>query len=218
MTVEKSGSRIGTLSKFRTMHNKKDNKSQRRLVVALSLFSLSIFSSFLFSYLAQMGDSYWVTSRPLARGVQVTSADVLLRKMEFGDGVAGYLSDNVNPIGSITRRNIGQMQVIHSSDVSNDSNDLTNESVSISIKVGDIPTTVSIGDLVSLYQVYESRNGEEVPLPNRILSGVFVREISEGSANFGGGISLTLSITRDLVPELLAATSSGRIVVVATDG
>lgn len=200
------------------MSNQQSKKSQQRLVIACSLFFTSILASFLISYLSQSGTHYWVLKEPLPQGVQIQSSDLALIKATLGQGVRGYLNSQENPVGSITRRNLGAGELIHVRDISNDADALTSESLSISIRAADIGATISPGDLVSLYQVHDARNGEVVPAPVRILTGVFIRDLSRKSANFGSEISLTLTIDRSDVATLLGATTSGRIVVVSSNG
>jgi hypothetical protein len=200
------------------MSNLPTQKSQQRLVIAGALFFTSILASFLISYLSQSGAHYWVVTHPVSRGVQIEAGDLALVKVAIGTGVQGYLSSQENPIGSITKRNLRGGELINSGDLSTDSGDLTSESLSISIRTSDISPTLSSGSLVSLYQVHDARNGEVVPEPRRILSGVFVKEVSRKSANFGSDLSLTLTVNRDDVSTLLSATSSGRIVVVSSNG
>lgn len=200
------------------MSNLQSKKSQQRLVIAGSLFFTSILASFLISYLSQSGTHYWVLKEPLPQGVQIQSSDLTLIKATLGQGVRGYMNSQENPIGSITRRNLGEGELIHLRDISSDAEALTSESLSISIRAADIGATISPGDLVSLYQVHDARNGEAVPTPVRILTGVFIRDLSRKSANFGSEISLTLSVDRGDVATLLGATTSGRIVVVSSNG
>lgn len=200
------------------MSNQQSKKSNQRLVIAGALFFTSILASFLISYLSQSGAQYWVVKQSVARGVQIEASDIALVKIRLGDGVRGYLTSQENPIGSITRRNINAGELMNISDLSGDSLDLNSESLSISIRATDISPTVSSGSLVSLYQVHDARNGEVVPEPTRILSGVFVKEVARKSANFGSDLSLTLTVNREDVMTLLGATSSGRIVVVSSRG
>jgi len=200
------------------MSNLQSKKSQQRLVIAGALFFTSILATFLISYLSQSGSQYWVLKEPLPRGVQIQSSDLLLTKASLGLDARGYISSAENVVGSITRRNLYKGELLNSSDVSDDSNELTSESLSISVRATDISPTSMPGNLVSLYQVHDARNGEAVPEPRRILTGVYIREISRKSANFGSEISLTVTIDRDDVATLLGATSSGRIVVVSSNG
>jgi len=200
------------------MSNQPSKKSHQRLVIAGALFFASILASFLISYASQSGEHYWVATQPLARGVQIEARDLALVKVTLGTGVRGYLSSQESPIGSITRRSLSDGELINMSDLSANSEDLTSESLSISIRSSDISPTVTSGAIVSLYQVHDARNGEVVPEPIRILSGVFVKEVSRKSANFGTDLSLTLSVNGEDIPALLSATSSGRIVVVTSHG
>ena len=195
-----------------------DRKSHSRLLIAGALFLTSIIASLLIAYISTTGGKYWFLNRALPRGVQITASDISLTKATLGHGAYGYLSSTVNPIGSITLRNIASGSLLNISDLSSDIDELDSESISIAIKSSDIPSTTSVGDLISLYQVFDSRNGEQVLSPQRIIGGVFIREISQKSANFGGDTSLTISLKREDVPALLAATSTGRLVVVSSRG
>ena len=200
------------------MNSLPDKKSHSRLLVAGALFFTSIIASLLIAYISSTGGEYWVLNRSLPKGVQLTSADVTLEKVTLGMKARGYISSSLNPIGSITVRNLASGALLNTSDLTGNSEELNSESLSIGVRTADIPSTTSVGDLVSLYQVFDARNGESVPEPQRVISNVFVKVISQKGANFGGDTSLTISLHRDDVPAVLAATSSGRIVVVASGG
>ena len=200
------------------MSNHHSKKSQQRLVIAGSLFFASVLASFLISYLSQSGEHYWVLKEPLPRGVQIQASNLTLIKATLGNGVRGYMNSQESPIGSITRRNLSGGELINSKDLSDDVEALTSESLSIAVRAADIGATISPGDLVSLYQVHDARNGESVIEPLRILTGVYIRDLSRKSANFGSEISLTVTVDRSDVATLLGATSSGRIVVVSSNG
>ncbi|CAN2215730.1 SAF_CpaB_FlgA_like domain containing protein [Candidatus Nanopelagicaceae bacterium] len=198
------------------MNSLPEKKSHSRLLLAGSLFFTSIIASLLIAYISSMGGEYWVLNHPLPRGVQITSADVSLEKATLGRRAQGYLSSSLNPIGSITLRSLSSGSLINVSDLSGNSEELDSESLSIAIRAADLPSTTSVGEIVSLYQLFDARNGEAVSEPQRVITGVFIKEISQNGANFGGDIALTISLHRDDVPKVLAATSSGRLVVVAS--
>lgn len=200
------------------MSNQPSNKSQQRLIIAGALFFTSILASFLISYISQSGTHYWVLKEPLPRGVQIQASHLTTIKATLGKEVHGYLKSEENPVGSITRRNLNGGELINVRDLSSDAGALTSESLSISIRAVDIGATISPGDLVSLYQVHDARNGEVAKAPELILTGVYIRELSRKSANFGSEISITVTVDRSEVATLLSATSSGRIVVVSTNG
>lgn len=200
------------------MNSIADKKSHSRLLIAGALFLTSVIASLLIAFISTTGGKYWILIRPVPRGVRITASDITLTKANLGQGVAGYLSSSVNPIGSITLRNLATRSLLNTSDLTDDLNELDSESISIAVKSSDIPSTTSVGDLISLYQVFDSRNGEQVSPPQRVIGGVFIRELSQKGANFGGDISLTISLRREDVPDVLAATSGGRLVVVASRG
>jgi hypothetical protein len=205
-------------STFPDMQKIKENKSQSRLIIATALFALSILASFLISYTSNLGDQYWVLLHPVARGVQISNGDVALVKAKLDPNMKGYLRDFDNPIGSVTTRNVTAGRFLSLEDISENVALLQSENVSISLRASDIPGSVRVGDLISLFQVHDARNGEPTIEPMRVLSGAYVFEISRKSANFASDLSVTLTLNRDDVPLLLSATSSGRLVVVSSHG
>ena len=195
-----------------------EKNSHTRLIVASSLFALSILASFLFTYTSHLGEKYWVLIRPVAIGVQINERDLALVKAKLVSPITAYLSARENPAGSISTRNLQSGELIRSTDISSDNRYLTTENISLAVRAVDIPNSVQIGDLVTLYQVQDARNGEAVEPPTEIISGVFIRDISRKSSNFGSDVALTISLNRRDVPQILQASASGRIVVASSHG
>ena len=200
------------------MPTTQQKKSQTRLIIAVTLFCASIGASVLISYLSHSSDSYWVTTHPIAEGVQITAQDITLQKASLVRINEGYLTQRTNPIGAVTRRAFAKGELIHLSSLSQDMEDARNESMSLSIRAADIPQSVGVGEMVSLYQVHDLRNGEAQIPPQLVLSPVFIKDIERKGNNFGSEISVTISLNRSDVTTVLAATNSGRIVVVSTNG
>jgi hypothetical protein len=195
-----------------------EKTSHTRLIVASTLFALSILASFLFTYTSNQGDRYWVLIRPVATGVQLNNRDLALVRARLTSPISAYLGERENPAGSVTTRNLQSGEMLRSTDISSNSSYLATENISIAVRAADIPSSIGIGELVSLYQVQDARNGEAIQTPTEVISGVFVREISRKSANFGSDIALTISINRRDIPAVLQATASGRLVVASTHG
>ena len=200
------------------MLNSSDRKSQTRLIIAGALFLTSIGASFLISYLSQAGSHYWVLTRSLPIGVQIKEADIASKIVTLSPDLKGYLPATVNPVGAITRRNLSAGLMLNSSDLTDDSSHLTTESLSLSIRSADIPISAGVGDFVSLFQIHDSRNGEPAVAPQRIISGVFIKSVERKGANFGSDVALTISVNASDVATVLAATASGRIAVVESNG
>ena len=195
-----------------------EKKSQTRLIVALSLFALSIFASFLISYTSHMGEKYWVLNRSVAQGNQIESKDLTLITADIASVRDSYLSSNDSPDGSFALRNLRAGELIAKEEISIEPPEYINSTISLSLRIADLPSGVKAGDLVDLYQVHDARNGEAVQSPTTVVSGAYLSALTRKSANFGSDIAATFLVRDSHILNLLTASASGRIVVVAHHG
>ncbi len=193
-------------------------KSQKRMAVAITLFFASITTSFAFAFLSHQGSAYWIVTSPLPKGAAITREDVEISRMKLSRAAEGYVEGNINPIGVITKRPFAIGELLQRNALTNNKDQLSTESISLSIRSVDIPTSVVSGDRVTIYQLHDARNGEEVIDPQLVISSVFLQSIEGRKGNFSGDLSVTISLDRNQIPTLLAATTSGRLVIVATSG
>lgn len=194
------------------------SRNQNRLYIAFALFITSILAAFAISLAANKSQSYWVLNRPLPAGVQLSASDLTQARALISYSPHAYLLSDTNPIGSITRRNLYKGEILNAEALTRDLKFRSTEEVSLSIRASDIPAQADVGDYVTLYQLHDSRNGEIAQPPQRILTSAFISSIEGESGNFGGELSITVALSSEKVPQLLAATSSGRIVIVASHG
>ena len=200
------------------MGTNNSKRSNSRLIIAGALFITSIAASFLISFLSHTGSQYWTLTRPLPQGAKIESGDIAVVTATLDKGLRGYISASQSVVGSLIERSMHAGELLRSDAISNKPGRQVIESLSLLIRTADIPSSTSPGDLVTLYQIHDARNGEEIEPPTTILSGVFIRDIERKSANFGSDLSITISLERDDVATVLATTSSGRIVVVPSHG
>jgi hypothetical protein len=95
---------------------------------------------------------------------------------------------------------------------------MNRQQLSISVRSVDLPSSVEVGEVVTIFQLHDAKNGESREPPHHIASGVFIAAIDRKSSNFGGEVALTISVDRDAMGALLDATTSGRLVIVKSHG
>ena len=191
--------------------------SHTRLILAATLCGATLLASFAMSMAANQREKYWVVLHPIAAGTQLEASDLGLQSVVLGSSEGNYLPANSNPIGSITRRQLSSGELLGGNSITAQSSAMLNQQVSISVRSVDIPAQLNVGEVVSIYQLHDAQNGE-AGSAQHVLGGVFVTALDRKGSNFGGEAALTVSVNRELIPELLEATTSGRLVVVRAHG
>jgi hypothetical protein len=193
-------------------------KSNTRLTISVALFIAALVASFLMSYVSNKDEKYWVALLPIAAGTQIQQSDLGFVNVSLGSSGERYISGTFTPVGAYSRRAIAAGEILFSDSISTKELTTLNEQVSLSIRAVDIPQQVGIGETVNIFQVHDQKNGEKTIAPALILRDVFVVSIDRKGSNFGGEAALTISVRHELVSELLAATTRGRLVAVRTHG
>ena len=192
--------------------------SYSRLIVSVALCAAALIASYAMAIAANHTEKFWVLIHPVAAGTQLEASDLTLESVALASSAHHYLSHQSNPIGSITTRDFSGGELLERSSLTDDSEAMTHRQISISVRAADIPSSVVIGDVVSIIQLHDTKNGESPEKTHHIASGVFVNSIDRKGSNFGGEVALTVSIDHDVLGDLLDATTSGRLVIVQSHG
>ncbi|CAN2241815.1 SAF domain-containing protein [Candidatus Planktophila dulcis] len=192
--------------------------SHTRLILAATLCGATLLASFAMSVAANQKEKYWVVLRPIAAGTQIEAADLGLESVVLGSSEGNYLPAALNPIGSITRRALSSGELLGGNSITDDSSAMVNRQISISVRSVDIPAGLTVGEIISIYQLHDAKNGQAALAPEFVQGGVFVSALDRKGNNFGGEVALTVSINRESISELLNATTSGRLVIVRAHG
>ena len=192
--------------------------SHTRLILATTLCGATLLASFAMSVAANQKEKYWVVLRPIAAGTQIEAADLGLESVVLGGSEGNYLPAALNPIGSITRRALSSGELLGGNSITDDSSAMVNRQISISVRSVDIPAGLTVGEMISIYQLHDAKNGQAALAPEFVQGGVFVSALDRKGNNFGGEAALTVSINRESISELLNATTSGRLVIVRAHG
>jgi hypothetical protein len=198
--------------------NKAKSGISSRTIVAVVLVAASFLSSFVLSRAANRTELLWSAHGVLLPGALIRSGDIELRRAAIPEGAQTYVRQDELIVGFQVLRPIGAGEFIPTSAVNRDQRGRINIEVPISVQSSDLPAGLTAGQKVNIYHVNESQGAEKIGKPSLILGSVYVMNIDQKSQSMSGATSLTLSIAKTEVIELLAATSSGRVVVVLLHG
>jgi hypothetical protein len=120
--------------------------------------------------------------------------------------------------GAYVVRPIQQGELITIDAVSDAPNGQQSGQVPISIRNSDLPTDIELGETINIYWVPENTGIEKSNSPELVISKAFLNSINRKAGNFGGNISLTVSVQNSDIFSLLSATASGRLVIVRANG
>ena len=198
--------------------NNSNKASQTRLVIAVSLFAAALISAMALTALGNQSDTYWVASKNLTPGAQINEADLAQVQVSLGDSSSDYLAEDSSPIGTYVLHAIGKGELISINALSDTSREMRSEQVPISVRGSDIPSDIELGEAINIYWVPEAMGMQNVGESVLVISGAYLRSMDRKSANFGTDVALTISVFNREVFALLSATSTGRLVVVRSNG
>lgn len=197
------------------MKNKKDSYSAR-MPLAITLIIAAFASAVFISTYSNKGYDYWVIAQPVTPGHLIAQTDLATDHLNMGDSSDYYLRQTDQIIGLVATRQMQVGEVIATSDVSSSTESMVTSAVPLNLRSGDLASGINLGDLVDLYWVLDSRNGEAVIDPILILGGVTIIGLDSSKNSLGGDVSITVAIEETQVLRMLSATTQGRLVVVRT--
>ena len=197
------------------MKNKKDSYSAR-MPLAITLIIAAFASAVFISTYSNKGYDYWVIAQPVTPGHLIAQTDLATDHLNMGDSSDYYLRQTDQIVGLVATRQMQVGEVIATSDVSSSTESMVTSAVPLNLRSGDLASGINLGDLVDLYWVLDSRNGEAVIDPILILGGVTIIGLDSSKNSLGGDVSITVAIEETQVLRMLSATTQGRLVVVRT--
>ena len=197
------------------MKNKKDSYSAR-MPLAITLIIAAFASAVFISTYSNKGYDYWVIAQPVTPGHLIAQTDLATDHLNMGDSSDYYLRQTDQIVGLVATRQMQVGEVISTSDVSSSTESMVTSAVPLNLRSGDLASGINLGDLVDLYWVLDSRNGEAVIDPILILGGVTIIGLDSSKNSLGGDVAITVAIEETQVLRMLSATTQGRLVVVRT--
>jgi len=195
------------------MKNKKDSYGAR-MPLAITLIVAAFASAFFISMNSNKGYNYWVIAQPVTPGHVIAPTDIRTDHLNLGESADYYLRESDQIVGLVATRQMQVGEVMSTADVSSATEAMATSAVPLNLRSGDLAFGISVGDLVDLYWVLDSRNGEEVVNPILILGGVSLIGFESSQNSLGGDVSITVAIEETQVLRMLSATTQGRLVVV----
>ena len=197
------------------MKNKRDSHGAR-MPLAITLIIAAFASAIFISTYSNKGYDYWVIAQPVMPGHLIAQSDLATDHLNMGDSTEYYLRQTDQIIGLVATRQMQVGEVISTSDVSSSTESMVTSAVPLNVRSADLASGVNLGDLVDLYWVLDSRNGEAVIDPILILGGVTIIGLDSSKNSIGGDVPITVAIEETQVLRMLSATTQGRLVVVRT--
>jgi len=195
------------------MKNKKDSYGAR-MPLAITLIVAAFASAFFISTYSNRGYDYWVIAQPVTPGHVIALTDLTTDHFNLGQSAEYYLRETDQAVGLVATRQMQIGEVVSITDVSSSAESMATSAVPLNLRSGDLAAGISVGDVVDLYWVLDSRNGEEVIDPILILGGVTLIGLDSSKNSLGGDVSITVAIEETQVLRMLSATTQGRLVVV----
>ena len=196
---------------------KPPSSSRSRMPLAISLIIASFISAFFLANFSQSTKQYWVATIYLQSGHQISTGDVSLVDMDLSASSMIYLSKDLDPRGQVVTKNVVAGEVMAINSVSPTSKTMASSAVPLSIRSVDLAAGIYVGALVDIYWVIDNLDGELPQDPILILGSVPIISADVKNKNFGTDAAITVSVEQTQVLRLLAATTSGRLVVISSN-
>lgn len=155
---------------------------------------------------------------PLVQGAKINVGDLVARRVAMPDGDSAYISAARDVRQFMVTKSVGIGELLPASAITRASEMLLMSAVPVSVHSSDLPANLLPGEPINLYHVGDSHLSKEIGPPSMVLSHAYILGIDRKSQNLGGDLTLTISVNIRNVLRLLAATSSGRVVVVRVYG
>lgn len=196
---------------------KRTSHMQTRMPLAIALIAASFLSAFFLASFSHSTSKYWVAVEDLQSGHQVVNGDLELKDFDLSSSSINYLSKELDPLGQVLIQNVFSGEILSIEKVSSTAVKIASSAVPLSIRSVDIAAGIKVGDLVDIYWVIDTQNGELAQEPILILGTVLVMSANGKSANFGTDAAITVSVGQTQVLRLLSATTQGRLVVISSN-
>jgi len=196
---------------------KPPSSSRSRMPLAISLIIASFISAFFLANFSQSTKQYWVATIDLQSGHQISTGDVSLVDMDLSASSMIYLSKDLDPRGQVVTKNLVAGEVMAINSVSPTAKTMASSAVPLSIRSVDLAAGIYVGALVDIYWLIDNLNGELPQDPILILGSVPIISADVKNKNFGTDAAITVSVEQTQVLRLLAATTSGRLVVISSN-
>ena len=185
--------------------------------LAISLIIASFISAFFLASFSQSTAQYWIANIDLQSGHQISTGDLSLKDLDLSASSVIYLSKDLDPLGQVIIKNVVAGEVMAINSVSSTAKTMASSAVPLSIRSVDLAAGIYVGALVDIYWVMDSLNGESPQDPILILGSVPIISADMKNKNFGADAAITVSVEQTQVLRLLAATTSGRLVVISSN-
>lgn len=187
-------------------------------MVAVVLIASSFLSAYALSALANRTQLMWGVRTALVEGSKVSYSNLVARRVALPDGDAAYISAEHDISNFMVVKSVEAGELIPASAITQNADARLMSAVPISIHSADVPLALLPGEPINIYHVGDPHLSQEVGAPTLVLAHAFILGIDRNTQNMGGDLTLTISASIKNVIRILAATATGRLVVVRVNG
>lgn len=185
-------------------------------MVGLFLILIGFIAAISLAAISNHKSEYLVANKTFSAGHQIEPGDFRAEKASLWSGADLYLNSKTEINGLVLNRFLNQGELLTAESLSDISLESVIQTVPLSVGSSDLPSNLSIGDSVDIYQVVPGDSFEKPKNSKVILNGVRILSIDRRGQNLGNATALSIATPSDSVIDLLNATRNGRIVVVRT--
>jgi hypothetical protein len=150
-----------------------------------------------------------MVTHAIPSGTMLRGGDVELVKVNLNSDTNHYDGASDTVVGQYATRLLQSGDLIAVTDINRISGAQNDNYLPLGIGVDDLPTDLSVGDLVDIYVIPKDSSVLPAPVARRVV----IQSIDQKSRSLGGNVAITVMTSRAITSIIVIAESQGRLVI-----